>query len=196
MIKAGDYVKVLDGSNIKDYKGGWAIGMDDFVGGVFQVENVYNNGSCHLKGLPYCFDARGLAQVSLFKDYIVKTSCMRGARHSYMVENIYVNRDKRITVVEFEDGTKVKVKCGEDEKFDVYTAVTAAISEKIYGSNSALKRAIAEKTIDQKPKKKVGKVSVELECSHVEDATSVLQEKIDNAMNDIKKMLEKNIKVK
>lgn len=41
-----------------------------------------------------------------------------------------------------------------------------------------------------------GKAFVELECSPVvlEDATSVLARKIDEAMEDIKKMLEKKVK--
>ena len=58
------------------------------------------------------------------------------------------------TIVFWEDGDKTIVKRAEDEEDNEYIAFTAALGIKAFGSNSALKKAIAEKTEYQKEKKK------------------------------------------
>jgi hypothetical protein len=68
------------------------------------------------------------------------------------IKQIYT--DGTTTVVKFADGEQVKVKCGEGEEPNTYTAVCAAIAKKLYGSNSALKREIVEKTVWQEKKTK------------------------------------------
>ena len=50
--------------------------------------------------------------------------------------------DDVATVVFWTDGTKTVVKCAEGTKYDEYAAFCIALAKKIYGSNSALKRAI------------------------------------------------------
>ena len=73
------------------------------------------------------------------------------------VKRIYANEQKGTTCVLFDDGTKKEVKCGAGEQFDIYNAVTAAIAEKRYDNNSALKREIKKRTVYQggKPAPKV-----------------------------------------
>ena len=46
------------------------------------------------------------------------------------------------TIVFWGDGTKTVVKCGEDTIPDDYAAFCAALGKKVFGSNSALKRAM------------------------------------------------------
>lgn len=56
------------------------------------------------------------------------------------------------TIVFWNDGTKTIVKRSEDDAEDDYSAFTAALAKKVYGSTSAVKR-IVERTEAQKEKK-------------------------------------------
>jgi hypothetical protein len=58
------------------------------------------------------------------------------------------------TIVFWTDGTKTIVKRPEDTADNDYEAFTAALAIKVFGTNSALKRIIKNKTVEQKPKKK------------------------------------------
>ncbi len=60
------------------------------------------------------------------------------------------------TIVFWYDGTKTIVKRSEDTEDNDYEAFTAALAIKVFGSNSALKRIIKNKTVQQKSKKKFG----------------------------------------
>ena len=68
-----------------------------------------------------------------------------------MPEHIFKNG--LYTTVMWSDGTKTIVKRDEDEPDDEYTAFTAALAKKLYGSTSAVKR-IAEMTKVQSKKYK------------------------------------------
>lgn len=57
------------------------------------------------------------------------------------------------TIVFWQDGTKTVVKRGSNEPESDYAAFTAALGNKIFGSNSALKR-IVSRAEAQLPKKK------------------------------------------
>lgn len=57
------------------------------------------------------------------------------------------------TIVFWEDGTKTVVKRADDETDSIYAAYTAALAIKIYGSNSKLKKIIADRMEVQIPKK-------------------------------------------
>lgn len=75
------------------------------------------------------------------------------------IKNIYVNEKKLATTVLWEDGTHTTVKLNREDKengkkFDVYSAVCAAIAKKVYGTNSKLKRIINEKVVVQGKGKK------------------------------------------
>ena len=59
-------------------------------------------------------------------------------------------RSDSATIVFWGDGKKTVVKRQEGEPDDPYLALLAALGKKIYGSNSAIKRLIAEKTEIQK----------------------------------------------
>lgn len=50
----------------------------------------------------------------------------------------------RVTVVFWSDGSSTAVRCGESEIADDYAAFCAALGKKIFGNNSALKRAFMD----------------------------------------------------
>ena len=56
------------------------------------------------------------------------------------------------TIVFWSDGTKTVVKRSSDEPENEYTAFTAALAKKVFGSNNAIKKIIEKKTEVQKPK--------------------------------------------
>lgn len=62
-FKVGDTVKILDGSNINCYIGGWASGMRGYVGETRTIVHVDPDGTCNLEGTPYVWDPRGLKLV-------------------------------------------------------------------------------------------------------------------------------------
>lgn len=67
-IEAGDLVRVLDGSGIKDYCGGWSARMKEYVGRTLVVERVINDlftgeGVKLYWGGGYTWDTRGLELV-------------------------------------------------------------------------------------------------------------------------------------
>ena len=49
------------------------------------------------------------------------------------------------TIVFWADNTKTVVRCPEGKAFSEYEAFTAALAEKVYGSNSQVKKEIARK---------------------------------------------------
>ena len=77
---------------------------------------------------------------------------------SYKSGNKYVPRkilrSGPCTIVFWEDGTKTMVRRSEDEVDDDYSAFTAALAIKIFGSNSAVKRTVKNNLVDQIKKTK------------------------------------------
>ena len=63
---------------------------------------------------------------------------------SFLVNPKKILKDGRVTVVFWADGTATAVKLGKNEKPDDYAAFCAAVCKKIYGNNTALKRAFME----------------------------------------------------
>lgn len=58
------------------------------------------------------------------------------------------------TIVFWQDGTKTMVRRATDEVDDDYSAFTAALAIKIFGSNSAVKRIVKDKLVEQIKKTK------------------------------------------
>ena len=63
-FEVGDKVKILDGSNIKDYTGHWVTGMSDYIGKVVTIQKRIPFSSSRigyrLKEYGYTWDGRGL----------------------------------------------------------------------------------------------------------------------------------------
>lgn len=68
--------------------------------------------------------------------------------NKYIPKNIFKNG--LYTTVLWADGTKTIVKRGEDEPDDEYSAFTAALARKIYGTNSAVKRIVRTTKVQSK----------------------------------------------
>lgn len=72
-IEAGDLVRVLDGSGIKNYCGGWTPRMKGYVGRILEVNRVVNELSWQGRGVKleygggYTWDTRGLELVTKCK---------------------------------------------------------------------------------------------------------------------------------
>lgn len=66
-FKVGDRVRILDGSNIKNYYGGWSTHMKGCVGKIATVRRLcshYTQNSYLLEGSIYSWDERGLEPVN------------------------------------------------------------------------------------------------------------------------------------
>lgn len=72
-IEAGDLVRVLDGSGIKNYCGGWTPRMKEYVGRILEVNRVVNELGWKGRGVEleyggdYTWDTRGLELVTKCK---------------------------------------------------------------------------------------------------------------------------------
>lgn len=63
----GDKVKILDGSDINDYRGHWTPRMNRLVGRIVTIDEIRicDKGIGYLtEEIPYMFDERGLAFIS------------------------------------------------------------------------------------------------------------------------------------
>lgn len=70
-FKVGDKVRILDGSNIKDYTGHWVTYMDVYIGKVATIEKrvPFTGGRIgyRLKEFAYTWDGRGLKPVDKYE---------------------------------------------------------------------------------------------------------------------------------
>jgi endogenous inhibitor of DNA gyrase (YacG/DUF329 family) len=80
--------------------------------------------------------------------------------NNYIPKNIFKNG--LFTTVLWADGTKTIVKRGEDEPDDEYSAFTAALARKIYGTNSAVKRIVRMTKVQSKKNKERKEAVVEM----------------------------------
>ena len=94
-------------------------------------------------------------------DFTVDESCFDLVRRSNAVspfvpfhEPCRILKSGDRTIVFWPDGEKTIVKRAADEPDNDYAAFTAALGIKLFGSNSALKRMIERKTVQQKSKEK------------------------------------------
>lgn len=87
-----------------------------------------------------------------FKDISAKIQKMFSNSADYIPKKIL--KSGPCTIVFWQDGTKTMVRRSEDEVDDDYSAFTAALAIKIFGSNSAVKRTAKNKLVEQikKPK--------------------------------------------
>lgn len=77
----------------------------------------------------------------------------------YTPKSIEYSADHKTVVVIWPDGDKTIVRRSNNDPDDIYMAFTAALAKKIFGSNSAVKRVIRDKTNEHQPKKKKNNAS-------------------------------------
>lgn len=63
-FKVGDKVRVLDGRDIKEYRGGWVKEMGEKIGKIYTIEKLYERGGVKLVGTCLTWDIRGLELVT------------------------------------------------------------------------------------------------------------------------------------
>lgn len=108
-FKVGDRVRILDGSKIRDYKGGWLPRfMGRYVGEIHSISEIRSDGGCYLYGVGYLWDERGL-EFADKKETIV----------------IYRKGDEVIALDKVSGKTGV-AKCGRKDTFDFATGARIA----------------------------------------------------------------------
>lgn len=111
-FKVGDKVRVLDGSNIGNYTGGWVDGMNEYVGKVATIKRVdpnYLNGKVgyYLPEFGYTFDERGLELAE--------------------PETIVIYRkDQKVIALDKSTGKTATARCNPVDTFDFMTGAKLA----------------------------------------------------------------------
>ncbi len=146
--KVGDKVRILDGSNIANYTGGFLLEMKKQVGRVATVKEAFQfNGvrpAYRLSEICFTWDERGLFPADA-SPLVCNTEIFAPLR---------IVKNGVATIVFWQDGTKTVVKRGSDEAESDYAAFTAALGIKVFGSNSALKRIVSRTETQEKKRKK------------------------------------------
>lgn len=123
-FKVGDKVRILDGSKIKNYAGGWTSKMGRHVGEVYKVSNVVHCSSgsrvyeYELEGIIYVWDERGLER------------CGNETIVIYRKDNEVIAIDKRT-------GKKAIAKCSLEDKFDFNTGAKLAFERLMNGNKES-----------------------------------------------------------
>ena len=123
-FKVGDKVRILDGSKIENYAGGWTKKMGRYVGEVYKVANVahYNSLSnmyeYELEGVGYVWDERGLER------------CGNETIVIYRKGNEVIALDKRT-------GKKAIAKCSQEDTFDFNIGAKLAFERLMNGNKES-----------------------------------------------------------
>ena len=159
--------------------------------GILTTEDVHNitwnnvaSGSCSLSYDKYYKDAqiRELKEENRYLEHKLDNIKKR------LVESLEpekIIRNNRATIVIWGDGKKTIVKCEEGKTYDVYEAYTAALAKRIYGTNSALKRLIISKYVEQSSDDK--SVNIEIKVPFTKNAKR-LKKQLDDIKESIKRI--------
>ena len=117
-----------------------------------EVVSIYDNGLFEARGEgPFAREVTFTLNESKF-DLVRRSDDVSPFVPAHEPCRILKSGDR--TIVFWPDGEKIIVKRAVDEPDNDYAAFTAALGIKLFGSNSALKRMIERKTVQQKPKEK------------------------------------------
>lgn len=120
-FKVGDKVRILDGSKIENYAGGWTKKMGRYVGEIHEVSNVihlFSDSSMYeyeLDGVNYVWDERGLER------------CGNETIVFYRKGNEVIALDKRT-------GKKAITKCSTEDTFDFNIGAKLAFDRLMNGN--------------------------------------------------------------
>lgn len=85
-------------------------------------------------------------------DVDITTNCI--TRSFNLVPKVKkIIKNKRTTIVLWEDGTKTMVRRAEGTEDDEYFAFASALAKKVYGNNSRIHKLLKEKTVWQESRK-------------------------------------------
>ena len=134
-FKVGDKVRILDGSKIENYAGGWNPNMGRYVGEVYKVANVahYNSLSnmykYELEGVGYVGDERWLER------------CGNETIVIYRKDNDVIALDKRT-------GKKAIAKCSPEDTFDFNVGAKLAFDRLMNGNKESITVEDMRKKLD------------------------------------------------
>ena len=121
-FKVGDKVRILDGSKINNYAGGWTNKMGRYVGEIHEISNVLNLSSYSryiLEGVAYLWDERGLER------------CGNETIVIYRKDNEVIALDKRT-------GKKAIAKCSPEDTFDFNIGAKLAFERLMNGNKESI----------------------------------------------------------
>lgn len=124
-----------------------------------QLEELYENIKVIFNGKEYSPSVASITQDPMAFPELQLTVPIDDSRW-FLPKQKYKYTPKRIlksgpcTIVFWQDGTKTMVRRAADEVDDDYSAFTAALAIKIFGSNSAVKSLVKRNIEFQKPKVK------------------------------------------
>ena len=134
-FKVGDKVRILDGSKIENYAGGWTTKMGRYVGEVYKVANVVHHPidssmyEYELDGVGYLWDERGLER------------CGNETIVIYIKGNEVIALDKRT-------GKKAIAKCSPEDKFDFNIGAKLAFERLMNGNKESITVEDMRKKLD------------------------------------------------
>lgn len=135
-FKVGDTVRILDGSKIKGYTGGWFSHMTRHVGKITTIESLYlspdSQNSCLLEGSAYRWDERGLELVKPEKIIIFRNGAEVIAKNT-ATGKTGVARCNPADEFDFNTGAKLafeRLTAPEPEKPKYYSGKIVCVSGK------------------------------------------------------------------
>lgn len=113
-FKVGDKVRILDGSNIRNYRGGYTSNMKNYVGKVYTISEMCK----HIEGRPdgYCLKDD-------FHLYVWDERSLELAEPETIV--IY-RKDQKVIALDKSTGKKAIARCNPADKFDFMTGAKLA----------------------------------------------------------------------
>lgn len=123
-FKVGDKVRILDGSKIKNYAGGWYRFMKEYVDTITTISSIYkcSNGKIGYRCYGTCgyvFDERGLERCA--NETIV----------------IY-RKDNKVIALDKKTGKKAIAKCSPEDAFDFNIGAKLAFDRLMNGNKESI----------------------------------------------------------
>ena len=84
--------------------------------------------------------------------FTVNENATRG-KVGKIIEDVYVNEEKKTTTVKFSDGTIQTVKCHKDDAFDPVVGVAIAVSSFVFGTKKNF-HSVVERKLKKSSKSK------------------------------------------
>lgn len=127
-LRVGDKVRILDGSNIPCYAGGWTEDMNRHVGEIHEI-TAWNGVGFWLDNIMFTWDKRGLE----------------------LVDDAKAIFNDPATIVLWGDGTKTVVKCQEGDAYDSEKGLALCYMKKYLGNTSRALNDALHKHLGDKP---------------------------------------------
>lgn len=179
-FNVGDKVRILDGSNIKNYIGNWVSdGMKEYVGRTLTISNIFIDNdydvSYKMRETGFTFDERGL-------ELVEKENNTMKVKNINMPEIVNYTYDFETgkTTIKWSDKTETTVVSENHDTADQYTGFVTAIAKRATGNTShinnlfdkwAVKKPIRDK-IDE-----VKRLTQEIEEKRIADKRRAKREK-------------------